>query len=178
MEPAKQSHTPSQSVSFEQVLQRNGQLVYTNVGNSMWPLIRQGKDLVVIVPKQEGRLKRYDVPLYRRDSDRLAGNGKYVLHRILKVTPSGYLISGDNQWNLERNITDRHIIGTLAAVIRGGTNPNIDNPRTILVTDRLFRIYTHIWCDLFPLRAMLFWLRDLPGRALRFLRRKKKHSVA
>ncbi len=175
MDHGQQASNTTESFSFEQVLQRNGQLVYTNVGNSMWPLIRQDKDLVVISPKPQGRLKRYDVPLYRRDSDRLAGNGKHVLHRILRVTPSGYVISGDNRWNLERDITDRHIIGVLSAVVRGGANPNTDNPRTILVTDRAFRIYTHIWCDLFLLRAPLFWLRDLPGRALRFMRRRLKH---
>lgn len=175
MDHGQQASNTTESLSFEQVLQRNGQLVYTNVGNSMWPLIRQDKDLVVISPKPQGRLKRYDVPLYRRDSDRLAGNGKHVLHRILRVTPSGYVISGDNRWNLERDITDRHIIGVLSAVIRGGANPNTDNARTILVTDRAFRIYTHIWCDLFLLRAPLFWLRDLPGRALRFMRRRLKH---
>jgi len=165
-----------ESLSFEQVLQKNGQLIYPNLGDSMWPLIRQGKDLVVISPKPEGRLKRYDVPLYQRDSDRRCGNGKYVLHRILRVTPGGYVISGDNRWNLERDISDRHIIGVLTAVIRGGADPNTDNPKTILITDRACRIYAHIWCDLFPLRALLFWLRDLPGRALRFTRRLLRHS--
>lgn len=158
-------------MSFEQVLEQSGQLVYTNVGDSMWPLIRQGKDLIVISRKPDARLKRYDVPLYRRDTDRQAGNGKYVLHRILRVFPDGYVISGDNRWNLERDIQDRHIIGVLTAVVRGGADPNVENPKTIYVTDRAYRIYTHIWCDLFPLRAVLFWLRDLPGRTLRFIRK-------
>ena len=65
--------------SFEEILDREGQLIYTNVGDSMWPLIRQGRDLVVI-HRTTGRLKKYDVPLYRRDS------GQYVLHRVLTDT--------------------------------------------------------------------------------------------
>jgi signal peptidase I len=70
---------------FEDVIERDGKLVYTNVGDSMRPLIRQGKDLIII-EKQQGRLKKYDVPLYKRDS------GQYVLHRILKVRENDYVI--------------------------------------------------------------------------------------
>ena len=62
--------------SFEEILARDGRLVYSNVGDSMWPLIRQGRDLLVIEPAR-GRLKRLDVPLYKRD------NGQYVLYRVL-----------------------------------------------------------------------------------------------
>ena len=34
--------------SFEEVLGRDGRLVYYNVGDSMMPLIRPGRDLLVI----------------------------------------------------------------------------------------------------------------------------------
>lgn len=37
------------SMSFEQVLQENGQLVYTNVGDSMWPALPEKKKLRFIV---------------------------------------------------------------------------------------------------------------------------------
>lgn len=161
-------------LTFEQVLEKDGKLIYTTVGDSMWPLLRQKKDLVVIIPKPEGRLKRYDVPLYRRDSDRQAGNGKYVLHRILRVRKKGYIICGDNRWALERDIDDSHIIGVMTAIVRGGLDPAEDQPETIVTSDLRYRIYMHIWCDLFPLRSFLFWLRDLPRRALRYLRRSFK----
>ena len=32
------------SMSFEQVLQENGQLVYTNVGDSMWPALPEKRN--------------------------------------------------------------------------------------------------------------------------------------
>ena len=35
-------------MTFEEVLEREGRLVYTNVGISMLPLLRQGKDLFVV----------------------------------------------------------------------------------------------------------------------------------
>lgn len=141
--------------SFEEEIRRSGYLLYRNEGDSMQPLIRQGRDLVLISRKPEGRLKKYDVPLYRRDS------GQYVLHRILKVRRDDYVLCGDNRWQRETGISDRHIIGVLTAVIRDG--------KRLPVTDRRYRMYVHLWCDLFFLRALLLWCRDLPKRIRRML---------
>ena len=66
--------------NIERELKENGRLIYSNRGVSMYPLIRQGKDLVVIEPVS-GRLKKYDVPLYKRSND----SHVYVLHRIIMV---------------------------------------------------------------------------------------------
>ena len=144
-------------LSFEDILRRDGRLIYTNVGTSMWPLIRQGRDLLVI-ERPEGRLKKYDIPLYRRDS------GQYVLHRVLKVREDDYIICGDNQWRPETGITDRHVIGVLTAVIRDGKELSVD--------DRRCRLYAHLWCDLFPLRAFLIRGRKGVRRLRRRLGRK------
>jgi hypothetical protein len=142
-------------MTFEEEIQRHGKLIYTNVGDSMMPLLRQKRDLLII-EKPTGRLKKYDVPLYKRDS------GQYVLHRILKVRKDDYVICGDNRWQREYGITDRHIIGVMTAVVRDGVE--------IPVTDRRYRIYVHLWCDLFCIRAMILWAKALPHR----IRRKLK----
>lgn len=126
--------------SFEEILESEGRLIYSNVGDSMLPMIRQGRDLLVI-ERTSGRLKQYDVPLYRRDT------GQYVLHRVLKVRETDYVLCGDNRWGRETGITDRHVLGVLTAIIREG--------KTLSVTDRRYRIYVRLWCDLFPLRAVL-----------------------
>ena len=126
--------------TFEEQLAKNGKLIYTNKGDSMMPLIKQDRDLLIIKPVQ-GRLKKYDVPLYKRDS------GQYVLHRILKVRKNDYVICGDNRWVKEYGIRDRHIIGVLAAVIRNGKEVSVNNWK--------YKLYVHLWCDLFPLRAMM-----------------------
>jgi len=140
--------------SFEEQLRKNGKLIYTNRGNSMMPLIKEGRDLLIIEPVH-GRLKKYDVPLYRRDS------GQYVLHRILKVRAHDYVICGDNRYTKETGITDRHILGVLTGMIRNG--------KTVSVTDRKYRLYVHLWCDFFPVRAMMIRARGLLSR----LRRRK-----
>lgn len=139
--------------TFEAEIEKHGELIYTNVGDSMFPLLRSKKDLFLIARKPEGRLKKYDVPLYKRDT------GQYVLHRILKVRKNDYVLCGDNRWQRETGITDRHVIGVLAAVIRDG--------KTISVTDRKYRLYVHLWCDFFYIRAMILWLKALPGRIKR-----------
>ena len=128
------------SSSFEEVLARDGRLICSNVGDSMLPLIRQGRDILVI-ERSQGRLKKYDVPLYRRDS------GQYVLHRVLQVRENDYVLCGDNRWSKEYDITDRHILGVLTAVVRNG--------KELPVTDWRYRLYVRLWCDLFPLRAFL-----------------------
>ena len=138
---------------FEDVIERDGRLIYTNVGDSMRPLIRQDRD-ILIIEKPNGRLKKYDVPLYKRDS------GQYVLHRILKVREKDYVICGDNRYIKEYGITDRHIIGVLTAVVRDG--------KEIPITDRRYRLYVHLWCDFFPIRVFILKARKFP----KWLKRK------
>lgn len=138
--------------TFEEEIRRNGTIIYTNVGDSMLPFIKQGRD-VLVISRAEGRLKRYDVPLYKRDS------GQYVLHRILKVRENDYVICGDNRCSKEYGITDRHIIGVLTGVIRDG--------REIPVTDLKYRIYVHLWCDFFPVRAFIIRIRQFLKRRLK-----------
>lgn len=138
--------------SFEEEIKKSGRIIYTNVGDSMMPYIKQGRD-VLVISEVNGKLNKYDVPLYKRDS------GQYVLHRILKVRENDYVICGDNRWNKEYGITDRHIIGILTGVIRDG--------QEIPVTSRKYRIYVHLWCDLFPVRAFIL-------RVCQFVKRRLK----
>lgn len=131
--------------TFEEEIKRTGKLVYTNVGDSMMPIIRQKRDLLII-EKVNGRLKKYDVPLYKRNS------GQYVLHRILKVRKNDYVICGDNRWQKEYGITDRHIIGVLTEIVRDG--------KTISVTDKKYRLYAHLWCNFFCIRALILRVKN------------------
>lgn len=136
-------------IKFEDIIERNGRLIYTCIGDSMRPLIRQDKDLLII-EKTYGRLKKYAVPLYKRD------NGQYVLHRILKVRNDDYVICGDNRYRKEYGITDQHIIGVLAAVVRDGEE--------ISTTDWRYLLYVHLWCDFFPIRAFILKVKSISQR--------------
>ena len=59
--------------TFEEILSREGRLIYKTRGVSMQPMLYQNRDLVII-ETFEGRLKPYDVALYKRGR-------QYVLHR-------------------------------------------------------------------------------------------------
>ena len=123
--------------SFEEELERNGSLVFTNKGRSMMPLLRQDRDLMVIEKKGPERCKKYDVVLFKRGE-------KYVLHRILKVREKDYWVVGDNCFAGDK-VRDEQILGVLKQVVRDG--------RTIRTTDPCYQVYVHLWCDFFPLRA-------------------------
>ena len=144
--------------TFEEQLAKTGKLIYTNQGDSMMPLIKQDRDLLVIEPVH-GRLKKYDVPLYKRDS------GQYVLHRILKVRENDYVICGDNRWVKEYGIQDRHMIGILTAVIRNGREVSVNDPK--------YKLYVHIWCDFFPVRALLV---HVICKLKKICKRRKRHE--
>ena len=143
--------------TFEAELLAHGKIIYTNVGVSMMPLLRQNRD-VMIIERPNGRLKKYDVPLYKRD------DGRYVLHRILKVRENDYVICGDNCTGKEYGITDKHIIGVLTGVIRDGKTVNMD--------DFSYKLYYHLWCDFFLVRVFILKIRNLFRRAKRFIKRK------
>ena len=119
------------SATFEEILARDGKLVYTNVGTSMLPLLRQGRDLFVVEKRGPGRLRAGDVVLYRRPPD------KYVLHRIVQVREKDYVILGDNCVNREYGITDGDILGVMTGFVRDGKQHT--------VTERGYRLYRFLW---------------------------------
>ena len=143
--------------TYEEQLNKYGTIIYTNVGRSMMPLLREHRDIMIIKARPEGRLKKYDAVLYKRGDH-------YILHRILSVRNDGYVICGDHNYRREYDITDPDIIGVLTGVIRDG--------KEIPVTDKRYRWYVYIWCDLFYIRAGILFVK---ARAAR-LRRKMGKS--
>ena len=123
--------------TFEEVLERDGQLVYKTKGISMLPMLHQDRDLVVIVPARE-RLKPLDVALYRR--------GKaYVLHRVIEVKDDYYLIRGDNTYALER-VPDANVIGVLTDFVRKKKQYSVNDPAYLR--------YVRFWNRIYPVRAV------------------------
>ena len=118
-------------------------------GTSMLPMLRQGKDQVVLSPLPE-KLKKYDLPLYQRK------NGQFVLHRIVLVGET-YTCVGDNQFQLEPGIRRDQVIAVVTAFTRNG--------REIPVTNFGYRCYCRFWHHSRPLRrywrAGLAWLRRI-----------------
>lgn len=138
---------------IEEVLKEKNVYVSTTVGVSMYPMLRNRRDTIVIRP-YEGRLKKYDVPLYKRGND-------YVLHRIVKVLPDSYIICGDNCLNKEYGITDEQILGVLTEFYRDGTHIDMSSTG--------YRLYSRVWVMIYPVRTVLKKMRAAAGRVKRKL---------
>ena len=120
-------------------------------GISMLPMLRQDVDSVVLSPV-DARLKKYDIPLYKRD------NGKYVLHRIVSVGDS-YTCIGDNQYAFEKGIRDDQIIAVVTSFTRNG--------KEISVTSLPYRIYYVLWHYSRPVRHFVHRARRWLARHLK-----------
>jgi len=146
--------------SIEDVLREEGIFVSTTVGVSMYPMLRNRKDTIIVTPYQ-GRLKKYDVPLYKRSSD-------YILHRIVEVLPDSYVICGDNCEKKEYGITDEQILGVLTGFYRGSKKINMDG--------LAYKIYVWVWCKSFPLRMVYKKMRRMAAKVWHLFWRGKKHD--
>ena len=141
--------------AMREMLDAGGEVTFTVEGSSMLPTMTGGRDSVTLI-KPKGRLKKYDIPLYRRD------NGKFVLHRVIEVTPSGYVMCGDNQFLKEYGITDSHLIGLVSSFTRNGKKIDVKN--------FWYRLYSHMFCCPLPkfikhVKASLKWrIKRLLGR--------------
>ncbi|MBQ9742565.1 MAG: S24/S26 family peptidase [Ruminococcus sp.] len=125
-----------EDISIEQAVQKGNFVIHPH-GVSMWPMIRNGIDTVLIEPVQ-GRCEKYDIPLYK---DRL---GRYVVHRIIEVTDTGYVILGDGLFEKEYDITDENILGVVRGFFR--------KEKYIPCTSRGYMLYVKIWVGLVFMR--------------------------
>ena len=114
---------------MREALEENGEVSFVSTGVSMMPTIRDRKDTVTLV-KPQGKLKKGDIPFYRRE------NGQYVLHRIVFINGDTYVTCGDNQWVNEYNVRDDQIIGVLKSIERNG--------KVYTVDDRKYKTYTSL----------------------------------
>ena len=144
-------------VSFEELLEKDGYLVYNNLGYSMLPLLRQKKDIIEIRKNSSERYKKYDVVLYKRGE-------QYILHRIIKVLPDRYIIAGDHNTFIDPPVTDDMILGVMTRVIRDGKSITPDN--------FWYKVYVHLWCDFYPIRVFLLKAKSFVYRCLSFVKRR------
>ena len=139
-------------------LRKNGKYFSVPRGISMKPLIKN-KQGIVEIHELKTEAKRYDVVLYERKDD--VG----VIHRVLHVKYDHYIIAGDNCWTLEY-IPKEAVVGIAVRYYRNGKWHEMDTVP--------YRIYSHVWADLFFIRRPVFFVRDKCKKALGKLKRKFK----
>lgn len=147
--------------NIENQLAEQGYYVSTTVGWSMWPMLRNRRDRVIVLPVGKERLKKYDLPLYRRP------DGKYVLHRIIGVKDGEYIIRGDNTY-IKEHVPDDWVIGYVSEFYR--------EDRHVLSNARGYRLYARLWRWIFPIRYLAFVGLRILAKVYRRLFGKKKPS--
>ena len=137
--------------TFEEILEKDGKLVYKTKGVSMNPMLYQNRDLVVIEPVK-GRLKELDVALYRRGRS-------YVLHRVIAVNDDGtYLIRGDNTYS-DEIVPDSAVLGVLTEFVRDG--------KQYKVTDEEYLRYVRARVKSYPMRRLYVLSKQRTKRAIK-----------
>ncbi len=122
------SDTPSlkeMSAVIEEVLDSDGEVKIKASGNSMEPVIKNGKDIVVI-RKLKRDIRKGDIILFKRD------NNSLVLHRVTRLNGDDLTLRGDSQWTSEL-VNKSRVVGILDCIERDG--------RVISVEDKYFSRY-------------------------------------
>ena len=126
----------------EELLKTQDEVMTRTKGASMRPLLRQGRDIVVI-KRPQFPLKAGDVPLYR-----VKGKEELVLHRILKVRGDGtYIIRGDNLF-LKEYVKESQIVGVMKAFYRDGRYCDCEKSRKYklyIVLNRVSYPLRYLW---------------------------------
>ncbi len=139
---------------IEDQLIEPGYHVSTTVGTSMYPMLRDRCDRIVVIPVGEKVLKKYDLPLYRRP------DGKYVLHRIIGVRDDLYVIRGDNTY-VKEYVPKDWILGYVSEFYR--------KDRHVLASSRRYLVYAVFWNLIYPVRWGFVKTRSLlRGMARKF----------
>ena len=95
-------------IKFEDVLEKDGELFFTNVGYSMYPLIRQREDILHIIKSDD--YKKGDIILFKSNADH------YVLHRVLKIKKDKIITAGDYNYFKDQPITPNQVLGKLVTI--------------------------------------------------------------
>lgn len=141
---------------IREVLASDGEFRIYPSGTSMQPLIREGRDSVVLVQPQFP-LSADEIILYRRS------NGQYVLHRIKEVQEDSYVLWGDHQLFWESSIKKHQIIASVAAVFR--------EDKALTRKHLIYRIYMILW------RYTLIRRIYLIGKRLQSTHRKRRTGL-
>ncbi len=139
-----------------------GEVTFTVTGNSMLPMLHDRVDTVTLVPPVFP-LKKHDLPFYCRQ------DGKYILHRLVRIKDGNYIIRGDNCNYTELGITDADIIGTVKSFTRKGKTYSVDG--------RLYHLYCALWTNevcFFFRKRLIIELRAAGGKAKRKLKKLLK----
>lgn len=116
-------------------------------GTSMYPLVGSRRDSVLLTKVKE--LKVGDVPLFKRD------DGKYVLHRIVKIKNGAYGMRGDFEQKIEYPVMPDAIIAVAKGFYR--------NEKYISCENFWYKMYKFFWMRTVAIRPFIIKILKTRG---------------
>lgn len=133
--------------AIEELLAEGRQAAFTVTGMSMWPFLCHGRDQVIVEACQPETLRRGDIILLQTYL------GNYLLHRITKVTPEGFVTTGDGNFFRDGEFPALCVRARAVSLVRKG--------KTVRCSGWKWKVMSQIWMALFPVRKLMFavWFR-------------------
>ena len=128
-------------ITVQQMLGDGVKVDFTVTGNSMWPLLKHGRDKVVLAPCKGFDIKKGDVILLE------ALPSKYLLHRVTDVSENFIETTGDFNTFRDGRFSEKCIKGKVVNITRKGKNYKTDS--------WLIRLYSFFWMRFFTVRKPL-----------------------
>lgn len=117
-------------------------------GNSMYPFLRNGKDVVEIQKVRAEKVRRGDIILFRYSSS-------FILHRVVSRKGEVVKTQGDGVWTFFETIAADQIIGVVRSVL-------CENGKMVRLDSAGWIVLARFWISLRPLRRyLLFMLRKV-----------------
>ncbi|MDO4757655.1 MAG: S24/S26 family peptidase [Rikenellaceae bacterium] len=104
------------------------------LGNSMRPLLRNGRDTVIIAPTTEQDPLVGEVYLFRY-------RGRHMLHRLHRIEGEILVMRGDGNYRIEERCRAKDLVGRLVCV-------RCKSGREIDCSGRAWRLKSRLWCAL------------------------------
>ena len=115
----------------EELLAEGKQVTILIIGNSMSPLLRDGRDKVVLRKANDEDIKKGAVMLFRY-------RGSHVMHRVTKIEGDVVIFEGDGNYKLQEVATRKDIIAVMEAVVR-------PSGKRIECSSRRWRTWSCLW---------------------------------
>ena len=127
--------------AVKQMLEDGTDVEFTVTGNSMWPLLKNGRDRVTLTLCKSDDIKKGDIVLFE------ALPSKYLLHRVTRVSEKIFETTGDFNTFRDGSFPKKCIIGRAVKITRKGKRYKTDS--------LLIKLYSFWWMSLFPVRKPL-----------------------
>lgn len=126
---------------MEQMLEKGEKVRFRVSGNSMWPWIIHNRDSVLLIPCDVHNLKKGEIILFQTQM------GNYVLHRITKVVPGGYVTTGDGNCHRDGFISCERVKAKASIIYRKEKRINCDSLP--------WKCVSAFWMKTFPVRRQM-----------------------